>query len=281
MPKRQRAESSKIHLRALGFCGADDSVEPGLLAAVSAQHEWVEWGVLFRPDKEGLPRYASKAWLERLGEVNAKRTLRLAAHLCERRVDEILNGDVAFVRYLHEEIGFDRVQINATSANKCDVAMFATDAGADACVARLRKAFAELPSVEFIVQRNIETKPLWTRLADTSGGDAALPPNMSLLYDDSMGLGKCASSYPPPPDSTRLRFGYAGGLSPTNIAQQLQAIEGVASGRTLWVDMESSLRTILKDGVKDGQGDIFDVNKAMKCVTAVIDSGFASQEASA
>ena len=268
MPKRERSEGSSIHLRCLGFCGADDSVEPALLAAVSAQHEWVEWGVLFRPDKEGLPRYASPEWLKRLGEANRGRSLRLAAHLCSSRVDELLKGDLAFVSYIHKEIGFDRVQINATAANNCDVSVFATDAGADACVERLRKVFAALPDVEFIVQRNAHTKPLWSRLA---GGDGAgLPPNMSLLYDDSMGLGKCSASWPAPPEAHELKFGYAGGLSPANLAQQLRAIDAVAGGRTLWVDMESSLRTALKDG-----GDIFDVNKAMKCVDAVIEHGYA------
>ena len=40
-------------------------------------------------------------------------------------------------------------------------------------------------------------------------------------------------------------------------------------GRTLWVDMETSLRTILKD-----ESDIFDVNKAMACVRCVIECGF-------
>ena len=39
-------------------------------------------------------------------------------------------------------------------------------------------------------------------------------------------------------------------------------------GRTLWVDMESSLRTILKD-----DSDIFDANKAMACVRCVRELG--------
>ena len=43
-------------------------------------------------------------------------------------------------------------------------------------------------------------------------------------------------------------------------------------GRTLWVDMESSLRTALKDDT-----DIFDVNKAMACVRCVIEHGFEPQ----
>ena len=41
-------------------------------------------------------------------------------------------------------------------------------------------------------------------------------------------------------------------------------------GRTVWVDMESSLRTTLKD-----ETDVFDVNKAMICVSVVIEHGLA------
>ena len=68
-----------------------------------------------------------------------------------------------------------------------------------------------------------------------------------------------------------VHFGYAGGLSPANIAEQLGRIEATAPGRTLWVDMESSLRTRLKED----EGDIFDANKAMACVRAVIEHGLA------
>ena len=41
-----------------------------------------------------------------------------------------------------------------------------------------------------------------------------------------------------------------------------------APGRTLWVDMESSLRTTLKD-----ETDVFDANKAMACVRCVLELG--------
>lgn len=261
--RKERGDgASKITLSCVGFCGADDSIEPCLLAAISAQHEWVEWGVLFRNDKEGEPRYASSQWLKRLAATNSSRSMRLAGHLCAQRVNELLRGESDFVRYLHEEVGFNRVQINATAANNCDVAMFGSDSGACKCVAALRSAFAAVPEVEFILQRNRETKALWERLVDDP------PPNMSLLFDDSMGLGVSATSWPSPPTSKSLKFGYAGGLSPTNLAQQLENIEGVAGGRTLWVDMETSLRTKLEDG-----SDVFDANKVMRCVTAVIDNG--------
>lgn len=38
-------------LRALGLCGVDDSVNPKLLGIISRAYPFVEFGVLFRPDK--------------------------------------------------------------------------------------------------------------------------------------------------------------------------------------------------------------------------------------
>ena len=82
-----------------------------------------------------------------------------------------------------------------------------------------------------------------------------------------MGCGKNSDEWPSPPPP-EVKFGYAGGLGDHNIAAQLTRIEATAPGRTLWVDMESSLRTTLKD-----ERDIFDCNKAMACVRHVIEMG--------
>ena len=65
--KLQKLETTK--LRKLGFCGADDSVSPLMLGLICQSYPFVEFGVLFRPDKEGNPRYATKEWVERLGKV--------------------------------------------------------------------------------------------------------------------------------------------------------------------------------------------------------------------
>jgi hypothetical protein len=258
--KRKRAPFT---LRCIGFCGADDSIEPLLLAAISARHQWVEWGLLFRPDKAGKPRYASEVWLERLAAANAGRAMQLAGHLCSTRVDEVLNGDATFVKEVSEKVGIGRFQINATKANGTNMSAFSTPEGADRCVSHLRSVFASLPNIEFIVQRNVETKPLWERLLEDT------PPNMSILFDDSMGLGVESDTFAPPPTQP-VKFGYAGGLSPGNLSLKLDSMGKAAAGHTLWCDMETSLRTILQDGT-----DTFDANKAMACVRCVIEEGFA------
>lgn len=94
------------------------------------------------------------------------------------------------------QVGFQRFQINATAANGVDTRSFATAEGARRCVAALRLAFGSLPSVEFIVQTNSETKPLWSLLREQ------MPPNASLLFDESMGLGKSRQ----PPDPTPVAY---------------------------------------------------------------------------
>jgi hypothetical protein len=69
--------SEQLHLRAMGFCGVDDSVSPESLILLSQQYPFVEWGVLFRPDLEKTPRYASMEWVTRLCQLEAQRIKRI------------------------------------------------------------------------------------------------------------------------------------------------------------------------------------------------------------
>ena len=250
-------------LRAIGFCGADDSVSPEILDAISAKYPFIEWGVLFREEKAGEPRFASPAWLERLRHVNSRHQIRLAGHLCSSSCEAVLRGDAQQVKHLHEELGFGRFQINATAANNVDMSLVT-----NAKAANVRRVMAAVPKAEFIIQRNTETQPLWEVL------ERDPPPNMSFLFDESKGLGKAPSTWPDPPtDGTP--FGYAGGLGPATIEEQLRNISkklqsvvrkpGLSSKEMaglFWIDMESRIRTKMADGA----GEIFDINKCMECV---------------
>jgi hypothetical protein len=122
------ASPKKTTLRALGFCGADDSVHPNFLAVISHAYPLVEIGVLFRPDKQGQPRYASIKWVEQLSAVASQmggNKMKLAAHLCGTHVNDVLNdkGD-AFLSQL-TAWSFRRVQINATAVNGVDTSRLA------------------------------------------------------------------------------------------------------------------------------------------------------------
>ena len=254
-----RTSSSSTTFRAIGFCGADDSVDPHELVALATKIPQVEFGVLFRPDREGQPRYASRAWVERLSQLVPPK-MKLAAHLCGSRVNNVLEESpdgLAFLKQL-EQWQFKRVQINATAVNGVDTSRLAD------CATTLTSVVQQFENLEFILQRNDETKPLWEALLALHKD--ALPKNVSMLVDESKGTGVLAKSWPVPP--TNYEIGYAGGIGPDNVRTVVHDIQAVAPGRSVWIDMESSLRIITEDG-----RDMFDLDKCRRVVEAAGELG--------
>ena len=249
---------SFLNLTAIGFCGVDDSVSPEHLALLSHHYSWVEWGVLFHPAKEGQPRYASTSWVTRLtGERSRRNSLmRLAAHLCGSRCQEVLTGDYRFVADL-KSMGFNRVQINATAAN--DVVVNPVDI--DDIVSNLRLCMKSVSDIEWIIQCNDETKVIWQRLTESP------PANMSLLFDASCGLGVAIEHFPTP--LAHIPCGYAGGIGPSTIEAILARVRHVAKGAIVWIDMESSLRSVVVND-SGGHDDVFSVEKAFSCMLIAI-----------
>jgi len=244
-----------LSLRVMGFCGVDDSVTPELLQILSIHYTWIEWGVLFRPDLEGSPRYATTSWVEQLSKINKDTggIMRLAGHLCGSRCQEVLEGDESFVRRL-AELGFGRVQINATAANnvKVDPRSIAN------YVTNLRACMTAVGDVEWIIQCNEETKAIWQPLL------VQPPSNMSVLFDASCGLGKLIADYPKPLDG--IACGYAGGIGPDTIEAVLQGVTTASNGTPVWIDMESSLRCHQSDKGNPSGMDVFSIEKAFRCV---------------
>ncbi|OQR92300.1 hypothetical protein THRCLA_08731 [Thraustotheca clavata] len=240
-----------MKMRAMGFCGADDSIAPKLLQMLSMHYPWIEWGVLFRPDLEGTPRYASMSWVERLAACAHQTPMKLAGHLCGSRCQEVLEGNHAFVKEL-TLLGFKRVQINATAANKVVV----LPDKVNEYVANLLNCMKNVPEIEWIIQCNEETKAIWQPLVQNP------PENMSILFDASCGLGVPMIEFPKP--LPHVKCGYAGGIGPDNIADMLNRIFAAANDIPIWIDMESSLRSTILDP-KHGSKDVFSIEKCFTC----------------
>jgi len=81
-----------------------------------------------------------------------------------------------------------------------------------------------------------------------------------MLVDESKGTGVLSTSWPKPPENYDI--GYAGGIGPVNIKKVLREVQVAGAGRSIWIDMESSLRS-----TKNGQ-DIFDLEKCRECISA-------------
>jgi len=242
-----------LNLRAIGFCGADDSVSPFMIVVLAVAYPNIEFGVLFRPDKEGTPRYASTEWVKKLSHACRRADMKLAAHLCGSRVNDILRGEQTFVCQL-QQWKFKRVQINATAVNGVDTSRL------HQAVEPLKDVIMAFPDMEFIIQKNQETEPLWQGMIDKG-----IPKNVAMLVDESKGTGVSATSWPAPPKDYEI--GYAGGIGPDNVSQVLSDIQKAANGRPIWIDMESSLRSI-----KNGR-DVFDLDKCYHVIEMACDLG--------
>ena len=259
--------SKNNQLRAMGFCGADDSVSQEFLIFLSEHYHFIEWGVLFRPDLEGTPRYASWEWTTKLCQLEAQRRdmcnpsateayhpMRLAAHLCSSRCQDILDGKPDFVLEL-KSLGFGRVQVNATKANNVSI----NQTNIEVTISNIRKCMRYVPSIEWILQYNEETRCICDSfLLDPE-------PNMSILYDSSCGLGVQMKEFPTPLRNDILH-GYAGGIDSSNIRELLGKIFECNMGKSVWIDMESSLRM----KIITPNGDIKDTFSIDKCFACII-----------
>lgn len=215
-------------LRLVGFCGADDNTNITDIIELSKKYSFIEWGILFHSEKIGEPRYPSWGWIYNL----VKNELNLAAHFCGKYVNDLLCGKTTFVDKIIN-LGFSRIQINATKANQVDLNQFSN------VKYHLSNVFNKYPEVEFILQRNTETEDLCLQM------ETCLLPNVSYLYDASCGLGVYDQNFLENINVSSItrNIGFAGGFSPDNISQVLNNLKFKKfPGKMLWIDMESGLR---------------------------------------
>ncbi len=101
--------------------------------------------------------------------------------------------------------GFGRVQVNATAVN----GVFTENLANDSTIQSFLSAVRTHPELEFIVQKNEETSPLWSGLLKEE-----MPENIVFLHDESKGTGKeVAEGWPTDPTfvaTSKKIVGFAG-----------------------------------------------------------------------
>ncbi|MEY2161397.1 hypothetical protein [Rhodanobacter sp. FW106-PBR-LB-2-11] len=194
--------------------GADERTDVAALLELLAAHPTLEIGLLYSATPEHRNRYPSLGWLHATARALAGRC---AIHVCGMLARaQLKSGELQdLVRHAR------RVQVNG-------------DVGRD-----------ELPILSsrvhaLITQYNPRSTDL--SLAPESG-------HHQLLVDASGGRGIGPKHWRRP--ETPKRVGFAGGLGPHNLAEQMDRILLVAEG-DWWIDMEESLRS----------DDWFDISRA-------------------
>jgi hypothetical protein len=214
-----------MNLTGVSISGADDGVEPGKLSEISAEFPFVEWGILLYDGHQGTrPRYPSESWLSSVAAEAAAGRLRLALHLCGRWAGDpgrtgkltLAAARPALVRAAR------RVQLNFGKAR------------GEVRPELLGQALQEHPALEFILQTSGDAD----RELVASVRSASV--NAVPLFDGSRGRGKSPKGWPLP--MAGVVCGYAGGLRPESLSEQLEAVAGVAGDSPVWIDMESGVR---------------------------------------
>jgi hypothetical protein len=203
--------------------GADDSTNIHHLIALSQRFSFVEWGILVSERQEGTPRFPSRGWIDRFVSVaKGFGPLNVSTHLCGKWVRELLKGELDWEDVPGIAAVGQRVQINThAEAHESSTAM----------AANMRSLLGK----KFIFQ--------WDGVNGHNAMAAkALGVDAAVLFDTSGGAGVLPDSWPRA--LSGIPCGYAGGLGPDNVVEQIRAIEGNACrSDPFWIDMERRVRT--------------------------------------
>ena len=223
------------------FTGADDSIAPDALIPLSKKYPWVEWGILMVTGGTfwgSGSRFPSLQWIEEMLKATKDEPgMNFCAHLCSGWVDDIMwHRRYAFGQHPIAP-RFARVQLNFHAQRQ----------NYDAVVG-LRNAKRQfIFQVDGVNDNNIRS---WVAqghgspLFDISGGAGTLPEEGWPKFWDK-------ASY----------CGYAGGLGPNNVVEQVKLIEAAAGDNRIWIDMETRVRS--KDDA------LFDLDKCQQVCEAI------------
>lgn len=223
--------------------GADDSIRPAQLAEFSERFPFVEWGILHSKTQIGGPRFPSWQWLDELTIINQNldRPMDLSLHLCGSYVRQFVSGYDDQIMALECALTpmFGRIQLN----------FHAIPHGASTALIELIKKYS---NHEFIFQYDGVNDSLMRKAADAGC-------NVSALFDQSGGAGILPVEWPRPLEG--IKCGYAGGLSPLNLADQIKAILERAGDIETWLDIETHVRS--------NSDREFDLRKVRECLEIV------------
>jgi hypothetical protein len=227
--------------------GADDSVKPSDLAEIAFEYPFVEFGILWKGDRNRRrvedgnppisdePRFPSFDWaMELLCHVEPKSHLALSCHLCGQAARDFLEGTfLGGSQPINTHYG--RCQINTHGVRH------------DFSARRLREMVRRMTinGQQAIFQYDGANTDALLSCVGRHVHDEyeSLDLNIAALYDLSHGRGVLPEGWSHPLAKTAIPCGFAGGLSPENVAGQIEKIMRVMGDAPFWIDAETHLRS--------------------------------------
>jgi hypothetical protein len=235
-------------LKQVTITGADESIDYHVIYELSYKYPFVEWGILLSKNSEGYNRFPKWKWIEGL-ITEAPPSINLSGHLCGSWVRDIINGGNMFLEK-HRELsyGFKRFQLNFHGQLNIPL-------NPDKYIQSL-VFLTGINNQQIIYQMDGVNKQAYNYACSQYGRQSGL--NAVALHDMSGGCGVLPNIWPQP---TGDYCGYAGGLSPNNLTEQLELIYSKILNTDgtiypIWIDAETNLRSY-----NDTQ---FDLDKVVK-----------------
>lgn len=230
--------------------GADDSTDISDLFEIQREYPFVEFAILLSNRyslSSGRNRFPSKEWLQKLIKANNESStkLNLSGHICGKWTTKFLLGEWPDFNEIDRgfEDHFQRFQIN-THAEFHQIDFLRMEVILNWLDFRFKKVIFQVDNVNDILPE-LERRRY-------SG------KNLEALFDLSHGAGVLPTEWPT--IIKGINCGYAGGLGPENVQEQIQKILKVTEDKTFWIDAETKLRS---DGDR-----VFDLEK----VTAFLEN---------
>lgn len=205
-----------MKIKYITVTGADDSIRHSSLTEIAEEFPHAEFGILMSASRAGS-RFPSDEWIEEV--ITLPESVRLSGHICGRWVREILMGQ--WPHALTPLMGrFSRWQLNTHGEHhpwNYDFLRSLDGRG------------------QIIFQNDWKHNDL---IAAASSYAPML--NVAALFDLSHGAGVLPKDWPKP--IAGITCGYAGGLSPFNVAGQVEKISELVGDTEIWIDAETHLR---------------------------------------
>ncbi len=219
-----------MKLKQVTITGADNSIDYNDLFKITREYPFVEWGILLSKNSEGYSRFPTWDWIE--GLLTEKPPgVHLSGHLCGAWVRDIVGGGLEFITAKRAlSYGFGRYQLNfhANPHGLSNPEAFIT------ALFHLTGVYHQQIIFQWDGVNELLYRKARSLYGQSSGIDAAV------LYDISGGAGTLPEEWPEPIGGY---CGYAGGLSPDNLQEQLKKLEPIVKEYPIWIDAETHLRS--------------------------------------
>ena len=270
-----------MKLNRVTITGADESIRPQDLLALSAEFPFVEWAILLSSTKEGNPRFPSRTWIDELAALGKSHDLKLAGHICGAWVRNLVvkKDPAVFVERPEFTEYFPRIQLNFSPYDAAQLFLQILRPFKNEFIVQMGSYKRAEKAALINLGRNLGLN--LSVLFDRSGGHGVVPPNWPSPFAQTDSSDSSDSSPPSlemMPDFMNMAIlesdetlahlqwqkldsvpmGYAGGLGPDTLAEQLPKIAEATGDRTIWIDMESKVRS------EDDQQ--FDLDKVRACL---------------